>query len=442
MASQKPEIGDMVEVTKGKQVYKGILMPRAEGSDPEHIAIKLNSGYNIGIRSTKNGKKVSKVKVLKKQSDMKAKPIPRKLTFSSKKPKIALITTGGTITSKIDYTTGAVTSLMSPDELLDTAPELAKIANIEIITPFQKMSENMTTNDWKELARTIADELNKKNIKGVIVTHGTDILHYTSSILSFMLKNLNKPVVLVGSQRSSDRPSSDGHINLVCAAHLALSDIAEVGICMHATINDDYCIFSRGTKVRKMHTSRRDAFRPINDLPLARVWIDGKIEPSKHVRKRITKKVELDNTFEEKIALIKFHPNQSPDILDYYEKNSYKGIVIEATGLGHLTWDGKNSWLPKIKSLIEKGIPVCIAPQTLYGRVNLNVYTGLRLLKETGAIPLEDMLPETAFVKLGWIMGHVLPADSVEKIEHIRKEMLKNYSGEIQERSLPETFLY
>ncbi len=438
MASENAEPGDLVEVKKGEQVYQGVMMPRSEGYNPDHITIKLDTGYNVGIRVKENNKKTAEIKILKKKAYKIGKAKPRKLKFSSDKPKISLITTGGTITSKIDYTTGAVTSLMSNDELLDSAPELANIANIKIISPFQKMSENMDSKDWQLLAKTVATELNKKDVQGVIVTHGTDILHYTASALSFMLRGLNKPVVLVGAQRSNDRPSSDAPMNLICAAYLALSDIAEVGICMHATLNDDYCIFLRGTKVRKMHTSRRDAFRPINDLPLATIYPDGKIEHAKKINKRKNNnKVDLDDSFEEKVALVKFYPNADPKILDYYVDNKYKGIVIEATGLGHVASSGKNSWLPTITALIKKGIPVFITSQTLYGRVNLNVYTALRLLKETGAIPLEDMLPETAFVKLCWVLGH--PDIDMEKT---REMMLTNYSGEIQERSLPETFLY
>jgi len=297
----------------------------------------------------------------------------------------------------------------------------------------------MVPKDWQLLTKTVAEELNKKDVQGVIVTHGTDTLHFTASALAFMLHNLNKPVVLVGAQRSSDRPSSDGPLNLLCAAHIALSDIAEVGICMHANLNDNYCIFTRGTKVRKLHSSRRDAFRPINDLPLAEVWPDGKIKKISTACTRSSKTIKPDAVFEEKVALIKYYPGADPSIIDYHVRNGYKGIVIEATGLGHVKWRGKLSWLPVIKSAVKRGVPVCITSQTLYGRVNLNVYTALRLLKETGVIPLEDMLPETAFVKLGWVLAHKDVANDMEKI---RKKMLHNYAGEINERSLPETFLY
>lgn len=438
MAS-KPDIGDLVQVEKAGKIYKGILMPRAEGYDSEHVTIKLANGYNIGVKVVDNGTSLAKISLVSKQQPaVSAKP---KLSFSKDKPKITIVTTGGTITSKVDYHTGGVTSLMTADELLDTTPELADFVNINIVSPFQKMSENMQPADWQSLATIVAAELNKEDVKGVIVTHGTDTLHYTASALSFMLRNLNKPVVVTGSQKSNDRPSSDGPMNLLCAAHLALSDIAEVGICMHGTMNDDYCLFNRGTKVRKMHTIRRDAFRPINDLPLAKVWPNGKIEKLNTVNSRTNNKVTLDAVVD-KAALIKLHPGADPKILGAYEKIGCKGIVLEGTGLGNVIWDSSNSWLPAISSLVKKGIPVCITSQTLYGRINANAYTSLRLLKNTGVIHMEDMLSETAFVKLSWVLGHKLPSKPADRIAYVREEMLKNYAGEIQKRSLPETFLY
>jgi len=360
----------------------------------------------------------------------------KELKFDHKKPKVALIMTGGTIISRVDYRTGGVYALERPEELLTNIPELKNIVFIDDIkVPFKKMSEDLNYKDWQALAELVAKELNKN--EGVIITHGTDTLHYTSAALSFMLKNLSKPVVLVGSQRSSDRGSSDAFMNLICSAYAAVSNIAEVGVCMHGSTDDQYCYFIRGTKVRKLHTTRRDAFRSINEMPLAKFWPDGKIDIlNKNHKTRKDGKVLADVKFEPKVALLKAYPGSEPEILEILAKKGYRGFVIEGTGMGHVPTEAEKSWIPVIKKLIKDGIPVVIAPQTLYGRINTDVYTNLRVLyHEAKAIPAEDMLPEVAYVKLGWVLGHT------KDLEEIRKMMLTNIAGEITARSEIETFL-
>ncbi len=326
-----------------------------------------------------------------------------------------------------------------PREFLHNVPELGRIVNVKSIQrPFTKMSEDMDYQDWQEIARIVAKRLNAGD-KGVIVTHGTDFLHMTAAALSFFLRNLSKPVALVGAQRSSDRGSSDAGMNIICAAHAATSEIAEVGVCMHGRMDDDYCLFSRGTKVRKMDTQRRDAFRPINEYPLARIWPDGKIQiKNRNFRKRDDKgRVELDTKFEPKIALLKALPGADPDVINYYISKGYKGFVIEASGLGHVPTQGKRSWAEVIKKHAKDGIPFVTAPQTIYGRINPNVYTNLRILyRESGAIPGGDMLSETAFIKLGWVLAKTRDLDKV------REMMLTNYAGEITKRTMVGTFLY
>ena len=427
LKKNKIEIGQRISVTKGKEHFEGLLMPKSSGS-PDALVIKLDNGYNIGI-DFKN----AKIKKLNEKRELGSKP--KGLEFDSSKPKVALITTGGTITSKVDYRTGAVHMLMKPEEFLMNVPELKEIVNIsKIVSPFSIASEDMDYKTWQTLATLTAKELNKDN-KGVILTHGTDVLHFTSAALSFMLPNLTKPLVIAGAQRSSDRGSADTAMNLICASHTALSDIAEVGICMHASSEDNYCLFNRGTKVRKMHTSRRDAFRPINDLPLAKVWPNGKIEVTNEYRKRSDGKVKADIKFEEKVALVKAYPGSDPDYLKFFVDKKYKGIVIEATGLGHVPTQAKKSWIPAVKK-IAKDLPIVITSQTLYGRTNPNVYSNLRTLADAGAIFGEDMLPETAYIKLGWVLGHT------KDMEKIKELMTKNLVGEISTRTGSETFLY
>jgi glutamyl-tRNA(Gln) amidotransferase subunit D len=246
-----------------------------------------------------------------------------------------------------------------------------------------------------------------------------------------MLGKLNKPVVLTYSQRSSDRGSSDSRLNLVCSAHAALSDIAEVMLVGHANSSDDYCYALQGNKVRKMHTSRRDTFRPINCKPLAKVFEDGKIESIRpNINKRNKEVVKVDAVFDPKVGLIKFYPGQDPNILDYYRKKDYKGLVVEFSGIGQVTTGGKNNWIPILKKVIENGMLIYAAPQTLYGRLDPFIYESGRKIQETGVVYLNDILPETALIKLGWVLGHKQWRGSVAT----KLKMLENINKEFNER--------
>lgn len=434
-------IGERISVERGDQIYEGLLMPKTELGDENCIVLKLDNGYNIGIRfegkmEIKKSKKKEPREIREEVEFENGKEKIEKIRFDSKKPKVSLVMTGGTVISRVDYKTGGVSALEKSEELLVNIPELKDFVCIkDIKTPFRKMSEDLDYKDWQKLATLVAKELNEN--QGVILTHGTDTMHFTSAALSFMLKNLSKPVVLTGSQRSSDRGSSDAFMNIICSARTAISDIAEVGICMHATVDDHYCHFIRGTKVRKMHATRRDAFRSINEMPLAKVWPNGKIDIiNKSYKKRSDEKVVADIKFEPKVALLKSYPGSEPEILEFLVKKGYKGFVIEGTGMGHVPTFAEKPWISTIKKLIKDGIPVVIAPQTLYGRINTNVYSNLRILyHDAKAIPAEDMLPETAYVKLCCVLGHTKDLDKV------REMMLTNMAGEITERNEIDTFL-
>ncbi|MEK6844962.1 MAG: Glu-tRNA(Gln) amidotransferase subunit GatD [Nanoarchaeota archaeon] len=413
--------GDLVEIHLTKTIYEGVLL---ESPETGIVLLKLGTGYNIGF----NKKDILEIKVLKKfKKDNKEIAEIKK---SSEKPNIAMIITGGTIASKYDSRTGGVHPLTNPEELFKYYPELFEKVNVaRVEVPFMKSSESMNFSDWKKIAKIVLDLVNNQNIRGVIITHGTDTLHYTSAALSFFLKNLNKPVVLTYSQRSIDRASSDANLNLKCAALAAISDIAEVMLVGHGSTNDDFCYAMPGTKVRKFHSSKRDAFKVVNAEPLAKIY-PNRIEILSEYNKRNNKKVELDLKFDNKIALVKFYPGQSPDILNYYLKNKYKGIIIEATGLGHVAVNSESEygWDLKLKELVEKGITICITSQCIFGRVNPYVYSNLRKLNNLGVIFLEDMLAETAFVKLGYVLGHE------EWKNKIKEKMLENISGELNDR--------
>ncbi|KYK35669.1 MAG: glutamyl-tRNA(Gln) amidotransferase subunit D [Theionarchaea archaeon DG-70] len=426
---KKIDIGDRIQITKDNKTFEGILMPRIEMGDRDSLVLKLDNGYNIGIKFEPSVE-IKKIKTEWFIKGSKGKEVET-IIFDDKLPTISIIGTGGTIASKIDYRTGGVYASFSAKDIVTQIPELKEIANIKAKQIMSIMSEDMTPERWKGVAKAIGSEVNS-GVKGVIVVHGTDTLHYTAAALSFMLRNLPCPIALVGAQRSSDRGSSDTVMNVSCAVNfVANSDVAEVCIVMHGSMSDDYCLAIRGTKVRKMHTSRRDAFKAVNDIPIAKIyWKDKKIEIiNNNFRKRSKGKVRVDDKIEQRVALIRFYPGLDPEIFDYYLKKKYIGFVIEGTGLGHTPTLGKHSFLPKIEKIIKKGIPIIMTSQCLYGRVHPTIYHNLRELSKRGVIFAEDMLPEVAYIKLLWILGHT------RKMDKVREMMLTNYAGEITERT-------
>lgn len=408
--------GDKVKLRLAREEVEGNVL---ESYDKHVVLLKLKSGYNIGIPK----ENILDAHILEEHVETKTEK--KKIEKNKDKPSIGLIVTGGTIASKLDSKTGGTKPLTDVNEFAKFYPKVFERTNVKKISvPFMALSENMSSIEWITIAEHVKQMLDDPEIKGVIVTHGTDTLHYTSSALSFFLRDLKKPVVLTFSQRSIDRASSDAELNLDCAVTMALSDCAEVVLVGHATENDDYCYAFRGTKVRKMHSSRRDTFKAINSSPLAKVYSD-KIEFLSSYNARSTGLTKLDSEFSDKVALINFYPGQSPDILDYYLVQGYKGIVIAGTGFGHVALDGKNSWESTLKRMIKQGVAICMTTQTIYGKTNSKVYSTARELESLGLIYLEDMLSETALVKLGWVLGHKQWKGLV------REKMLDNVAGEL-----------
>ncbi len=305
-------------------------------------------------------------------------------------------------------------------------PELAGIANIRGREIERILSEDMKFSDYKKLAKEIENEINE-GCDGIIVTHGTDTMHYTACALAFALEDLPVPVILVGSQRSSDRASSDGSMNLICAAQfLAKTDFGEVAVCMHASENDDYCFIHQACKVRKMHTSRRDAFKPVNSLPWVLVSPEGEIRFfTQDYRKKGTTELKVRPNFEDKVALLKSYPDMEPAIIDFYTKNGYKGLVLEGTGLGHVP----SYLIESLEKFLKKGI-VVMTSQCISGRINMNVYSTGRRLEELGVIQGGDILPETAYIKLAWLLGNYKDSEEVKKL------MGENLRGELSDRSI------
>ncbi len=419
-------IGDIVSIKKKDIEYRGMLLNRSKGLDDIHVVLKLANGYNIGVDITD-----VELTLLEKGEKPKIELPPLDIQKNPKKLDISIISTGGTVASIIDYKTGAVHPAFTADDLLRANPELMEQANIKGEAVLNILSENMKPEYWIKTARSIADEINEGS-DGVILAHGTDTMHYTSAALSFILQT-PVPVVLTGAQRSSDRPSSDAFLNLMMSVVAAKSDLAEVTVCMHATEDDSYAYLHRGTKVRKMHTSRRDTFRSINTQPLARIE-NGKIhflDENVNYNKRNEDPVELLDNLEPRVALIKSYPGISSEIIDYHLDKGYRGLVLEGTGLGHIP----DEIIPALERANDNKVPVVMTSQCLYGRINMNVYSTGRRLVETGVISALDMLPETAYVKLIWTLGQTEDLDEVKRI------MQTNLKGEIEEKTSSKYFL-
>ncbi|MEN3053434.1 MAG: Glu-tRNA(Gln) amidotransferase subunit GatD [Candidatus Methanosuratincola petrocarbonis] len=416
------KVGDRVLVRQGGIELLGILMPRSELEDDEHIVVKLSDGYNVGVS-------IGTIEIQRAPDQEAPPPQPeaRLPPPNPALPQVAIISTGGTIASRVDYRTGAVSPALSAADLYQAVPELGELANIRTEILFSILSENMSPKHWTSIAESVHKQI-RDGAQGVVVTHGTDTMGYTAAALSFALRNLPVPVILVGSQRSSDRPSSDAALNLKGAVSAAAyAPFAEVGVLMHATPSDDLLVVHRGTRARKLHTSRRDAFRSVNSRPLA-VVREGRVEPLEGVGFRPRGSpgdLELNAHFEEDVVLIKSFPGLPPDIFDPIIHRGFRGIVLEGTGLGHVP----DKVFHQIRRAVDSGLTVVMASQCINGRVNMNVYSTGRELLGMGVIPAGDMLPETALVKLMWVLGQT------EDRERIRELFTANLAGELSERS-------
>ena len=402
----------------------GLLVPRYSHADSDHIVLKLKSGYNIGIRADT----INSLTVISPAApgSFGSYQSSREAISQGKSglKKLLLISTGGTIASRVDYRTGAVHPALSASDLYSAVPELSEYAEIDPVVVFSVYSENLTPSDWQTLSEKIVELSGSQNPAGIVVMMGTDTLAYASAALSFSLLGLSIPVVLVGAQRSSDRPSSDAALNLTAAVSFAVnSGWQGVYVAMHETTSDDSVAIHWGNRVRKNHTSRRDAFRSI-DVPLvARVKgreIFYSSEPPKSAED--IGSLKLKTKFEDKVGLIKFYPGFDSSVLDYYVKSrNFRGLIVEGTGLGHVS----SKTVRKISEIVAQGVFVGITSQCIWGHVDLDVYDTGRDLISAGAVPLEDTLPETAYAKLSW---------AIANFDDFREIMLRNVAGEFSER--------
>jgi glutamyl-tRNA(Gln) amidotransferase subunit D len=437
--SSKAKPGDYVNVTTSDETITGTFIQSPE-TEQDVVIIKLSSGYNIGIDKNK----VKSISVTHWPGE---KPDESKETRKESKPKeglpkISILHTGGTIASKVDYRTGGVIAKFTPQELMAMFPELKDIASIESRLIRNMWSEDMRFAHYNIMAKEVAKEV-ARGVDGIIITHGTDTMHYSSAALAFALEGLKIPVILVGAQRSSDRGSTDAATNLTSAAFfIANSDFAGVAICMHENMSDDDCLILPACKTRKMHTSRRDAFRPINSSAIARVNAsENKISfIAKDYDKKGESKINIKPFNKNlKVGLLKIHPNMYSEEFSFYK--DFDGLVIEGFALGHapvsdideFTTEHKKN-LKIIANLCGK-MPVVMSSQSIYGRIQMKVYQTARDLQTAGVLGhLCDMTPETTFIKLAWLLSNY-------KKGEVKDLIVKNLRGELTERTEPKEFL-
>ncbi len=419
-------VGDRVKIIKTDIEHTGMLLEKPDYSNENTIIIKLDSGYNIGVDI-----KDAKIEKISEGSKPNIKLDPVDKQLSDKKDNISILSTGGTVASVIDYKTGAVHPAFTADDLLRATPELVDHANINAKAIFNILSENMTPEFWKQTAEEIYNEINN-GADGIIIAHGTDTMHYTASALSFMI-DTPVPIVITGAQRSSDRPSSDAFMNLMGSITAAKSDVAEVTVCMHGNEDDSYCNLIRGTRARKMHTSRRDTFQSINMEPIAKIQNNNISINDTEVQytKRNENELALNNNLADKVALVKMYPGISSEIIDLYVDNGYDGIVIEGTGLGHCS----DNIFDSIARATDENIPVVMTSQCIFGRTNMNVYSSGRRLLQNNVISVSDMLTETAYTKLLWAAGQT------DDLDEIRKIMQTNLKGEMDKTLSQKYFI-
>jgi glutamyl-tRNA(Gln) amidotransferase subunit D len=385
--------------------FEGVILPRGETFDDLHVVLKLKTGYNVGIH-------VDRIASIEELGFKEAiYKIPEKaFPVTPELPNVTLLGTGGTIASRLDYRTGAVIPAFTPGELYGAVPELAELCNLTTKKIFGVFSENMGWTEYVTLAEAVGEAIDG-GADGIVIGHGTDTMGHTASVLSFMVQNSPVPIVIVGSQRSSDRPSSDAALNLIHAVSAAArGDIAELQICMFGPTSDRYGLLHRGTRCRKMHSSYRSTFRTIGDIPLSLVDRDGMttINPD-YLPRDHSRKVRIDTRYDDRVTIIYYYPGMKPDLVDAIVEKGYRGIVIAGTGLGHVN----RPLFPALKRAIDQGVHVVMTVQTLWGFAQMYVYDTGRDLLDIGVVPLDNMLPETALMKLGWVLGHTDEHDEV-----------------------------
>ena len=445
--AQVPEVGSHVRLKltthDGDTTIEGVVLPPAVA---EHITVKLANGYNISHP-------LSSIEILSAGQPVATESIESNApSMNPDLPMVRIVHTGGTIASKVDYTTGAVTAQFEPSELVEHVPELLNIANLDVHKIGNMFSEDIRPNHWNQIIdaseRAFAD-----GCVGVVVTHGTDTLHITASAVAFAWcgKGGNPPgrIAFVGSQRSSDRASSDAAQNLISAVKWAAEGPQPTGelsdavvVSMHTTSDDGACSIHAATGVRKLHSSRRDAFRPVNTMPLATVHIDNSdvsLNLGHHyeeARSTIQSRsaTSVASRFDENIVIRQMIAGPwltTQEIHDAVGSN-VDALVIHGTGLGHLPIENPNNDAPQNielhDALAQLNIPALVVNQCIHGPVNMNVYSKGRIQQDIGLLGHGlTSSPEAAIVKLHFALSNDMDVAST---------MAENLFGEQQQTIL------
>jgi len=426
---------DVRAVNDQGSVFEGVILPRSETLDDQHLVIKLKTGYNVGLH-------VDRVRTVEELGYREAiYKIPEK-EFPSRPelPRVVLLGTGGTIASRLDYRTGAVIPAFTPGELYGAVPELADLANLTTKKIFGVFSENMSRDQYVGLAQAIGREI-ADGVDGIVIGHGTDTMGHTAAILSFMVQDTPVPIVMVGSQRSSDRPSSDAALNLIHAVRAAgRGDIAEVQICMFGPTSDQYALLHRGTRCRKMHSSYRSTFRTVGATPLAMVGEGFTYLTDDYRRRDRSRQARIDTAYDDRTTILYYYPGMKPDLVDALVEKGYRGIVIAGTGLGHVN----KPLYPALARATAAGVHVVMTVQTLWGYAQMYVYDTGRDLLDIGVVPLDNMLPETALMKLSWVLGQTSEHAEVLRLmrDPVNREITEREPHDgylILQGGLPET---
>ena len=417
-----------VETRNGKTHIEGVVLHPAAKN---HLTVKLVNGYNASYPL----EEVTSIELLQTESAPSvADAAKQERETNDALPRIRILHTGGTIASKVDYTTGAVVARFEPDEMIASLPELALIANIEAVKLGNMFSDDIRPQHWNTMIQASKQAFDD-GCDGVVVTHGTDTLHISSAAMSFAWGGKGEVapgrIAFVGSQRSSDRGSSDAAENLLSAVHWAANGPQPCGdagdgvvLVMHSTNNDGECAVYPGTGVRKMHSSRRDAFQPVNCEALAHVTLDnGKLSHSltdfyETLRKNSTPRpvCERPTTYEKSTRIAQFisGPWRHSEEIEAIVQTGVQAIVIQGTGLGHLPIDDPGKDAPEntkvwraLTRCINREIPIIVTNQCIHGPVDMNVYSKGRKQMEMGIMGHGSVAaPDTVVVKVHWALSN------------------------------------
>ena len=444
-----PDVGLRVKATfltlNGEVEHLGLVLPPTA---PKHITIKLDNGYNVSFPN----------EALHSwdQLDQPAGADPPEYVnpeVDANLPRVRLIHTGGTIASKVDYATGAVEAKFEPQELLDALPELAAIAQLDAVKIGNMFSDDIRPQHWNIMAEACAQAF-EEGYRGVVISHGTDTLHITSSALNFAFAGKGGrpagPIVMVGSQRSSDRGSSDATENLLAAVHWAANAPAPLGsegdgavVVMHDTSSDGVLAVHSGLGVRKMHSSRRDAYHPINAQPIAKLtltpdgfstdllpWYEAAQQEGTH--RSPTSSPALFETGQ-RLAQFVAGPWLHAEHVEAVVNTGVQGVIIHGTGLGHLPIDDPQNDAPENQQLwrslircVNRELPVVIVNQCIHGPVDMNVYSKGRKQQDMGLLGHGvNSTPEATMTKLHWVLSQGMK---------VAEAMQENLCGEHRER--------